>query len=354
MNFSSKRSRVGFTLVELLVVIAIIGILVGLLLPAVQSAREAARRMQCSNNLKQMGLALHNYHDTYKAFPANPGPTVTNGSGSNQNWMAWGGIASMLPFFEQGPLYDKIENLGFSWDKSGGNRTVTRTPIDALQCPSDPGSGNYYSAAHAPTSYCFSRGPVSSWSIGAASTGFTDKGRWRRFRDITDGTASSIAMSEGKLGRNSGKWDPSRPTRDESYMVQVGDMTHSQGGNSRVYRNTQPYINDINTYYDTCLAAYDAGSGWLGHGDEAGRYWSSGRTFQGPSITTFVGPNAGPACDSDASATEMKLREPSSYHPGGCHALLGDGAIRFVSETIDQATWIASGTINGGESVSLP
>src|SRR5690606_35651696 len=105
---SMRRARSGFTLVELLVVIAIIGVLVALLLPAVQQAREAARRMQCSNNLKQMGLALHNYHDTYGSFPPRATGTTHGPNGDSHNNGRLNGLIPLLPFLEQGAMYDRI------------------------------------------------------------------------------------------------------------------------------------------------------------------------------------------------------------------------------------------------------
>jgi len=125
------KHRVGFTLVELLVVIAIIGILVALLLPAVQAAREAARRTQCTNNLKQLGLALHNYHDTYKSFPArgvfgaaNTGPPMR---AYHHTW-----IEAILPFIEQQPLYDSVNHNAPVW-----GQPIVGTAVPAILCPSD-------------------------------------------------------------------------------------------------------------------------------------------------------------------------------------------------------------------------
>jgi prepilin-type N-terminal cleavage/methylation domain-containing protein len=136
------RSRHGFTLVELLVVIAIIGVLVALLLPAVQAAREAARRSQCANNLKQLGLALHNYHDTYKVFPAGVGPGVTNCAGTalNEGWNAWGGVAPLTAFLEQTALFERM-NWNYYWNCNSGVAAGNRMIADALVPTFVTGSG---------------------------------------------------------------------------------------------------------------------------------------------------------------------------------------------------------------------
>ena len=347
-----RRHR-GFTLVELLVVIAIIGILIALLLPAVQAAREAARRAECSNKLKQLGLALHNYHDSNKAFPSTPGANFH--SATIENWMRWGGIASLLPYLEQNAIYDQID-FNLNWNQGTNGTVVRRIRIDgALTCPSDPGSSVRYTTDMGPCSYCFSRGPCSHWDRGAGrEAGFSDGEFWPTFAQITDGSSNTIAMAEAVLGRNQGMWDVNSK-RDPGYMVRTGqNLTQSISGDAYVFKNTAPYITIINTYYDNCLAMYDAGSGWHNEADEAGRWWASSRTHQGTVVTTLVGPNAGPGCDDNTSVTEARVREPSSFHPGGALAVKVDGSVSFASQTIDQSIWIALGSIKGGESVQMP
>jgi len=131
-----RRRRCAFTLVELLVVIAIIGVLVALLLPAIQAAREAARRTECINNLKQLGLAIHNYHDTHKALPMNNRPNPV----PNSNGFSW--IVASLPYMEQNTLYDQLDfNVPLIDSTRSNNRTLINTPIEALLCPSDPTPG---------------------------------------------------------------------------------------------------------------------------------------------------------------------------------------------------------------------
>ncbi len=351
--FSIRRSR-AFTLVELLVVIAIIGILVALLLPAIQAAREAARRAKCTNNLKQFGLALHNYHDTYGTFPAGIGPGTHSGNATAENREAWGGIASMLPFLEEQALYDKV-NFNYYWYSAGNalapdrNLDVSNTRMAGFTCPSDPGARGPRSDG-SPISYNFSHGPQSSWSVGASyRVGFVTRAVWGTFADITDGTSNSIAMAEARIGLNRGMWDP---TKVEPYyrVVGTGNLLQSPVlGSSRTFTNQAVDLATINTYYQNCLSMYASGSGWNADSDDQGRFWSAGRGLWAPYITTLVGPNAGPSCDNDTSVTTVDVKDPSSYHPGGALCLSADASVDMVSNDIDQATWISMGTINAGD-----
>ena len=159
-------------------------------------------------------------------------------------------------------------------------------------------------------------------------------------------------MAERTLGRNQGMWPVGTSKRETGYMVYTGaNLSHSLGGDAYVFKALPAHIAVINTYYDNCLAMYDAGSGYRGDSDEAGRWWGSSRTHQGTVVTTLVGPNAGPGCDNNTSVTEARVREPSSSHPGGANTLRVDGSVSFVSETVDQTTWISLGTTKGGETL---
>jgi len=346
--------RKGFTLIELLVVIAIIAILIALLLPAVQQAREAARRTQCKNNLKQLGIALHNYHDTHGIMPASPvaGTTEAVGGRYNQAWLGWSGMSMLLPFMEQQNIYNRID-WSYRWDGniagvSTNNSDGTNNRIDGFLCPSDPGSGVKYSTNMAPTSYCLSAGPAAGWSVGPNKPGLVTFQVGTRIRDIVDGTSNTIAVGECRIGTNKGQWTAGKLPRDTSYGVITG--THLRtGSGSAIFTNNAADIASIKAYFNSCLAMYDAGSGWNGTYDEQGRWWASGRAFWGPYMTTLVGPNKGPACDFDASPTDIDLKDPSSLHTGGAQMLLCDGAVKFVSENIDQAVWIGAGSINGQE-----
>ena len=356
----NTRKRQGFTLVELLVVIAIIGILIALLLPAVQAAREAARRTQCNNHLKQLGLALHNYHDTHKAFPASAGPGILSNAsdtdGPNNTWDAWGGIAPMIAFMEQSALADKINWL-YYWNDNTAceNRIVADSMIATLQCPSDPANGYDYGNM-GPTSYGLSHGPTSYWDVPNGSVvGMFDRMFWGKMSDIRDGTSNTVAMAETRLGRNAGMWNPAR--RDPRYIVFSTGAHLTQPapvlGSGNTFTGRTADLDAINAYYANCLSMYDAGTGYNanGYSDQQGRFWVAGRSGWGGYVTTLVGPNAGPGCQFNTDVTIQDIREPSSYHPGGVQILKADGSGSFVSETINQATWIAMGSMNGGEAL---
>lgn len=232
MSRKTSRRRFGFTLVELLVVIAIIGILVSLLLPAVQAAREAARRMECSNNLKQLGLSLHNYHDTFKVFPpALMGsgrfndPNYHAANGGVKNTTGW---ALMLPYFEQSAIADQYDYGRCSSMSSpygapvagtdADNDTLYNTRLGVLECPSHPQAGDlseytpgttgFYSRKQARrTSYLFSTGSTTdysaNWSFYSPYVyqGVFGNDGAAKFADITDGTANTIALGEATGGR---------------------------------------------------------------------------------------------------------------------------------------------------------
>lgn len=220
MNLQSTIRR-GFTLVELLVVIAIIGILIALLLPAVQAAREAARRSQCTNNLKQLGLALHNYHDTYNEFPAGGADT---GNGSREMW-GWG--AFILPFIEESNLYEQLrvsqQDLTVTLNNTS-LRPLVQTAIEGFICPSDPGgdlmdggqmnggTGRHFNGdSSVPNSFRVAKsnyvGVAGFWDVDERNNnGVLFRGSHMRFADITDGTASTFLVGERNKFCAQGAW----------------------------------------------------------------------------------------------------------------------------------------------------
>ncbi len=253
----------------------------------------------------------------------------------------------LLPYLDQAPIYNRI-NWNYRWDKNIAgtvNNTMARTRIPALLCPSDPGSGSNYTANMGPTSYGLSAGPSTTWSTGAKKPGFATFRRGSRVADITDGPSNTIVAAELQIGLNAGKWNPAIPPQPYYRVTGTGNAPSS------VITANAASAKLIKTYYQGCLSKYKSGSGWNSSSDEQGRFWAAGRVYWGPWHTTLIGPNAGPSCDNDTSVTTMQVKEPSSYHVGGAQVLLGDGSVRFISQNINQLTWIGLGSIRGQESL---
>jgi len=363
-SLSPRRSaggavRTGFTLVELLVVIAIIGVLVGLLLPAVQAAREAARRMQCSNNLKQFGLALHNYHDTYNAFPPRRGGSAGGGNTArfDGNYDRKSAFIPLLGFIEQQPMADMVATGGTlpnghvipPGGPAGWYGNVDwlpwRTQIPSVLCPSDtnPGGGN-----QANNSYAFSMGDQVISHNGTGFAGhrglFATSNRCRKFRDMTDGTSNTIAMSERAWAGNYG-W---RAAAGEA----VKGLTAQEP--------------NVNTSPISCLALA-TGNRVVGVQIKSrfGEVWSDGQAER-VGFNTVLAPNQ-LSCVNDGNVNADSnggVLNASSNHPGGVNSVLGDGSVRFIAESIDTGNtalppvnngpspygvWGALGSVSGGE-----
>ena len=345
--FRSPRRR-AFTLVELLVVIAIIGILIALLLPAVQAAREAARRSQCTNNLKQIGLALQNYHDTYNRIPALRGGTAgTNpwNNGNNGQLSAWIGL---LPFMEQGPLWEKISKGDSTYPPFGpaawsASFAPFRQQVPALLCPSDPaGTNRDPNSTQGRTNYMFSVGDTMNDNAYGETRGVFAGQRWRRFADITDGLSNTIALAERAI---------------------------SNGDNKILGGTTYGTASGMDTNPTLCLATRGT-NGLYASGITVsygtGRYWGDGRP-NWCGVTTVLPPNS-PSCRSNEDY-HWGIWSASSYHPGGANGLMTDGSVHFFSETINTGNlsaaqvssgpspygvWGALGSRNGGETVAFP
>jgi prepilin-type N-terminal cleavage/methylation domain-containing protein/prepilin-type processing-associated H-X9-DG protein len=308
------RRRKAFTLVELLVVITIIGILISLLLPAVQAAREAARRMQCSNNLKQIGLALHNYHEALGSF--SPGYISAPGTGpaSNDTGPGWGWAATVLPFLEQGNMHSQIR-----FDKNITdplNAVVRVTTLPVFLCPSDPGEKTFnVSVANVTVGHCNYVGmfgaPEISPDPGFLSTdpeyemvhrGMFCRNAAVRIAEVKDGTSNTIF-----LGERSSKL---------AYATWTGAVT----GGQVPPRSPNPY-------------GYDAEESpvlILGH---------TGTIEDSPPHT----PNS----------HVNHVDDFWSDHPLGANFLFVDGSVQQINDTIDPAVWRALGTRAGGESNGL-
>jgi prepilin-type N-terminal cleavage/methylation domain-containing protein/prepilin-type processing-associated H-X9-DG protein len=376
----TPRSRSGFTLIELLVVIAIIAVLIALLLPAVQSAREAARRAQCTNNLKQIGLAFFNYESSNGTFPPTSidVPMPTGGPGSWIYSASWSAFARVAPFAEQGAMYNSIN---FNWSPaypidydSPQNTTVSYTPVAYLFCPSDPGShindatlGNTLTAT---TSYGTCDGDWYVWSVNWGATnsiGPMNRSLFgpvyaRRIAMVTDGTSNTLAASEGLIGHGqmrscgnpgSSPSDPNTGTYSYTNIPAPGPASIA----ALTYQ-----INNCGT-----ATGKPKAGGPIGHT----RWCDGGVYYSG--FTTAITPNGDPttmsratgysnagqivpmdwdfADENDGGPTFMALNA-SSKHPGGVNALFADGSVHFVKNSVSPITWYALGTIAGGEVIS--
>lgn len=358
--------RSGFTLVELLVVIAIIGILVGLLLPAVQAAREAARRMQCSNNLKQIGLALHNYESTFRSFPSRSSGTH---SGPIHNGGRRAGIIAMLPFLEQDAFFQNIESGDptksppiprggtFPWAAVGTGPTETMMYVQRfpfLKCPSDPATPEQMDAGRGINNYALCSGDTLI-SVGTTGSGMFFRFGVVRLREVTDGTSNTIAVSE----RVAAAFTPgqrSSPTIREASLMNVVLLGAGSPANCRA-----------------AAAAASAGGRYLPTqaANLKGRFssiWADGQV-ENVGFNTVLGPNS-PSCvsgNNPGSDSQHAVLSASSQHTGGVQAVMVDGSVRFISDSIDTGNsavkpimggpspfgvWGALGTRAGGEVVN--
>lgn len=328
----SHIRRAGFTLVELLVVIAIIGILVGLLLPAVQAAREAARRMQCSNNVKQLSLAFHTYHDAHKVLPAYQ-YNVANTS----SWHGHGALTMILPYIEQGNLFNQVK-FTQAFD-SADNQVVGKVKLSAYNCPSDISFPN---AAWGGNNYSVNSGArVSHYSTGGASmaSGAFVRNQNSKLADLSDGTSNVLMISEFLKGDNS---DTSLDRRRDFL------------GNISIATQEFPPADQVETAGAAC---YNSGSPSYQRSN-AGQFWNAG--FPGSvAVNTVAPPNwkypgccegggFGYACDRNG------ITPPRSLHTGGVQAGLGDGSVHFISDSIDLLVWQRLGARGDGNPITLP
>jgi prepilin-type N-terminal cleavage/methylation domain-containing protein/prepilin-type processing-associated H-X9-DG protein len=354
MSLSSHRPRRGFTLIELLVVIAIIAILIALLLPAVQQAREAARRSQCKNNLKQLGIALHNYHDSFNQFPRLVFGNVKCNGASPQAYsgsLTWGNEWTghsvhimLLPFVDQAPLY----NL---WDMDAGlhdcttlalpastNGQLGRNRIPGFLCPSDLMMSGITEGQN---NYVWSTGPMLGWDTTLANqVGLFQRQLSRTMRDILDGTSNTIAGSEIRKGDNNG-----------SLYTFGGDFCRSTA-QPTPYNAVKPTIGQLQAYHALCDATANVAA-QTNVISTAGQYWASGMMYD-TGFNTVAPPNppyhschAGTGGRGDGNG----VWPARSRHTGGAHTVFADGAVRFISDNTDTSLYQNLGTIAGNETI---
>ena len=333
----------GFTLIELLVVIAIIAVLMALLLPAVQAAREAARRIQCVNNMKQIGLALRNYESSNGALPMT---MALSGSGTTTNdFTGWSAQARILPFLEGNPLHNAAN---FSVSKEDPpNSTVIALSVPAFLCPSEiktqPSLHDYGHAGVINYGVC-----QGDWFVWGGFNGPQNRtgfgpNRSRRLAEFTDGLSQTMFAAEVK--------------------------TYGPASNCR--HTTLPSVNNPNAipspYADPYVVApeYDNGTCVTQNQYEFHTEWSDGNvhaagfTTAWPPNKIILGRTTFAGMDLDLNGRNEEDGGPTfaainarSYHPGGVNVLMGDGSVKFIKSAIDGNVWRALGSVAGGEIVS--
>ncbi|HSG73334.1 MAG TPA: DUF1559 domain-containing protein [Planctomycetaceae bacterium] len=323
----------GFTLIELLVVIAIIAILIALLLPAVQQAREAARRSSCKNNLKQLGLALHNYHEVYGMLVYRKGGSAQSGTLGNNNRLS--GFMGLMPFLEQSGLYEivKAGNPTLSFAPGGpqgwnGDVWWYPGPIEVLMCPSDSGGPGAGGTEHRGNSYAFNMGDsILSNRDDRNTRGVFAYQRCVKFRDVTDGTSNTVMMSE----------------RVRSNFA-IGGQT-----SVRPAEGLMTGIAGINTNPGLCLAQVANGL-YVTPASIKGRFgtlrWDGQPERVG--FLTVLPPNS-PSCTDDANVNADSVTtvlSASSMHPGGVQCLMVDGSVHFISNNIDTGNLAATSPLS--------
>ena len=352
-----RPNRLGFTLIELLVVIAIIGILVALLLPAVQQAREAARRSTCQNNLKQIGVALASYQGTFGVYPPGHVPgriTPAPGNGNLSDWAGFGAKTMLLGYLDQQQVYD---NMNFSTctlrnglANEGSNYTAGMTRIASFLCPSDQNRFGTWNLFDVPVR---KKWPGNNYNASQGDTWFRygDKGGEQRGpfylrsatgpRDITDGLSKTIGFAERTMGSN-------RVQRYDS-----GDIFRRVNFYPDENLSSVPSFNP--TDYQGLVDACSTSISGVGDGDllrsHAGRWWHvTMNTYS--TINIVFTPNAPiPDCLKGGCGEwdchgAFSVR---SNHNGGANVVLMDGTVDFVSDSIDREVWWAMGSRDGGE-----
>ena len=340
----------GFTLIELLVVIAIIATLIALLLPAVQSAREAARRIQCTNNLKQLGLGISNYESTNCVLP--PQQVLQFNSAGAVVWKSqWGVTSRMTPFLELGPLYNAL-NYALK-TTAADNTTVVSLSLSVLNCPSEPNSlplqttnSSGVTSTFGISNYGWCEGDwyvYGGWAMPSPNRSAFGPNQSRRFAAFTDGLSNTLLAAE----------------------VQAYTQAYHDCGAVPPPGPSSPSLSPDPATVLATIAAAPSSACKLASGTPGGGHtrWCNGDTFY-DGLTTALPPNTrAPAgangLDTDLTSIDEDDGGPTfsaitarSHHPGGVNVLFGDGSVRFVKSTTQWQTWRALGTISGGEVIS--
>jgi prepilin-type N-terminal cleavage/methylation domain-containing protein/prepilin-type processing-associated H-X9-DG protein len=335
-----RRGRTGFTLVELLVVIAIIGVLVALLLPAVQAAREAARRSECLNHLRQIGLALHNYEGVWKAFPYQKGGTACSWPSTPPcNYERRSGFVPLSSFLEQGIVHTAIEAGGGTpnWPPGGGDPWASwsawNVQLPTLLCASDgPGVRSTPSRGHNNYVFCIGDKVVDNlWSNTNHRGIFTFRLNVR-ISAITDGTSNTIALSERCR----------QPQGFTGVRSANGELAMSA---------TALNMSSVVANPGSCLTVVDGKREYVAGTrvkSKAGTIWTDGQT-EIVAFNTVLPPNS-PSCIVDANENADGaggVHSASSYHPGGVNVVMADGSARFISQNINTGNLGVQSPVSG-------
>jgi prepilin-type N-terminal cleavage/methylation domain-containing protein/prepilin-type processing-associated H-X9-DG protein len=347
-------TRRGFTLIELLVVIAIIAVLIALLLPAVQAAREAARRAQCTNNLKQIGLALHSYHDVNGSFPMGAGSGMET-LGQYLAKQGWSYLAAILPQLGEVPLYNACNfNFGVDSGNTAGlvNGTVIQAQVKGFLCPSDPyagtlssgpGTNNYYGCVGTTTNLNNSNTSVASLS-NVPTSGLFGFQYSTAIRDCIDGLSNTVAAAEAVVG------SPTQKAGGKDVGLSSVTAIPAAAQVFDAATNPTATLQGINA----CTAAWKTGTGGT-IDTQRGKFWAHGAIAQ-TLFNTMVSPNLQQFqwthCSATGTTSLGTYSNADSLHPGGVNTLMADGSVRFIKESINQRTWWTLGTKAGGEVIS--
>jgi prepilin-type N-terminal cleavage/methylation domain-containing protein/prepilin-type processing-associated H-X9-DG protein len=378
----SMRARGrGFTLIELLVVIAIIAVLIALLLPAVQAAREAARRAQCSNNLKQIGLALHNYNSANNVFPPGTSATFNSLTPGCASWTGWSAQALMLNYLEQSPMYNAAN---FSLDPINNNQnfntTVTWSKISTFLCPSDPNAGgasgasghsntNSYYASEGTTTTSYNLTDTASGQFmatnngappncngGQGSTGLFFFATSYGMQAVTDGTSNTVAFAEGLVGTNQFALSP----YNTGVNITTGNGYYDVWQSITTVPSSAPGT-VMTGILNTCNSTFATATSGTSLQTDEGETWAWGaetmsmfNTIVPPSSTQFQWRACRFGCNgcSVVSADHSNITNSNSFHPGGANVLFADGSVHFIKSSISFGTWWSLGTRARGEVVS--
>ncbi|MBP3959705.1 DUF1559 domain-containing protein [Gemmata sp. G18] len=330
------RSRRGFTLIELLVVIAIIAILIGLLLPAVQKVREAASRMKCSNNLKQLGLAMHTYHDANGKFPRNYRQVGGNA------WEATSAHVEVLPYVEQDNLYRLFEASRADWGTT--YNTLMNTKLSVFLCPSSPAAparGSNPAGWDGPGSnYGWSTGSsVETVWAGDRFNGMVSYQSDRKFGDVTDGLSNTLLASELLSGSNASGTAGKYPY----------DVFYTNNGVfDSVANKNFPTASELTAIGSL---AQSSPSGMRSNNGTMWAWYSAGQSTLNTAATpNWQYPTAGAdCCPGGAHDWGYGIVPPRSMHTGGVNGLLGDGSVRFLNNSIDLITFQRLGNRSDGQ-----